>query len=85
MNKIKKDIVAHIQKHHKKYIFGTGVGFGLVIVKIIAISGVLLGMTAIVSRSNTINNENEEIFQAITVFNKMDDLLHQRCPRTHQL
>lgn len=73
----KEQLFAHIQKHHKKYIFAGGVAFWRSLLKSIMIAFTLLGISMVSQPSNAAGeNEELQIYKALDVFNRINDLAH---------
>jgi hypothetical protein len=73
----KKKIIAHVQKHHRKYIFGLWVACWSCALKIIIISAVFLGINLTTWRSQA-SNEALRMHQSLDVFSELDNMVLQR-------
>lgn len=73
----KERVIAHIQKHHKKYTFWWWVVTGIGIVSIIVLIWLFLGINMMVGKSQAMDEEMK-IYKQLAVFNVIDDFMHQR-------
>ena len=83
MKKIKQNIVHHIQKHHKKYLFASGAVLGRSIVKVILIASMFLWLSAFSQRVNNVDTSNSQIqtYKALYLFYQLDDIAHVEVTR----
>lgn len=74
---IHQHIVAHIDKHRKKYVFGIWVAVGIAALRVITITGIFLGIHTIVGKSQGLDQERQ-IYQQLVVFDRLDDFMHRK-------
>ncbi len=76
MNDIKKKILNHVEKHHKKYLFWAWNITGLLIVKITIIILTFFGIASFIGKSEILESESQ-MYQAVGIFNKLHDIAHE--------
>lgn len=77
LRKQKERVIAHVNKHHKKYLFWAGMAFGVTALKVMAILGLFVGIDMVVWRSQAANQE-AQVYQELAIFNMIDGFAHKK-------
>lgn len=77
VRKGKERIIAHVKKHHKKYLFWAWVAVGITALKIMAVLGLFVWVNTIIGRSQAAD-QTLQIHKQLAVFSILDDFIHQK-------
>lgn len=77
IQKSKEHIIAHVRKHHKKYLFWAWVAVGITALKIMAVLGLFVWVNAIIGRSQAAD-ETMKMHRQLAIFSVLDDFIHQK-------